>query len=213
MNPEDPVGTVRSVQIGRITPLGPEAVPSAFVKRPIVGPVVVATLGLAGDEQADLRVHGGPDKAVYGYAHSNYAVWLKDYPQHAPLLIPGGFGENLTLDACDESSVYFGDVVRIGTAVLQVTEPRQPCFKFALRFNDVAMVRAMVQNGLCGWYYRVLQPGVLATGDTASLLERPHPTWSLARVNRQIVQRHGSAAEREEFRRLSAPDEANAGMR
>ena len=93
-----PVATVHSVQIGRVAPLGPEGVPSAFVKRPIDGPIVVATLGLAGDEQADLRVHGGPDKAVYGYAHSNYPAWLEAYPQHSALLVPGGFGENLTLD-------------------------------------------------------------------------------------------------------------------
>jgi MOSC domain-containing protein YiiM len=205
MNPDTPVGAVRSVQVGRIAPLGPEGVPSAFVKRPIAGPIAVATLGLAGDEQADLRVHGGRDKAVYGYAHTNYAVWLKEYPQHVALLVPGGFGENLTLDACDESSVCVGDVVRIGTSVLQVTEPRQPCFKFALRFDDVAMARAMVQNGMCGWYYRVLTPGSLATGDSALLLERPHPTWSVERVNRRIVQRRGTAAEREEFHRLTSP--------
>ena len=205
MSPEGSAGTVRSVQIGRVAPLGPEGVPSAFVKQPVDGPIVVATLGLAGDEQADLRVHGGPDKAVYGYAYSNYAAWLKAYPQHAALLLPGGFGENLTLDACDESSVCLGDVVGIGTAVLQVTEPRQPCFKFALRFDDVAMARAMVKNGMSGWYYRVLTPGSLESGDTALLLERPHPTWSVERVNRQVVQRRGTAAEREEFQRLTSP--------
>ena len=105
---------------------------------------------------------------------------------------------------CDESSVCVGDVVQIGSAVLQVTEPRQPCFKFALRFDDVAMARAMVQNGMCGWYYRVLKPGSLDTGDLVSLLERPNPTWSIDRVNRHIVQRRGTAAEREEFHRLTS---------
>lgn len=204
MNAADRSASVRSVQVGRVAPLGPEGVPSGFIKRPVTGPIAAATLGLAGDEQADLKVHGGRDKAVYGYAHDNYAAWLREYPQHAALLIPGAFGENLTLDGCDEASVFFGDVVRIGSAVLQITEPRQPCFKFALRFDDAAMARAMVKNGRCGWYYRVLTPGTLQAGDSISLLERPHPDWSLERVNRQIAQRRGSITEREDFQRLTS---------
>jgi MOSC domain-containing protein YiiM len=113
--------------------------------------------------------------------------------------VPGGLGENLTIEGCDEQSVYLGDIVRIGSAVLQVTEPRQPCFKFALRFNDVGMVHAMVENGMCGWYYRVLEPGTLARGDQVLVLERLHPSWPISRVNRQIVQRRASPAERKEF--------------
>jgi MOSC domain-containing protein YiiM len=194
---------VRSVQAGRVSALGPQHVPSAFVKRPVAGTAHVGLLGLDGDEQADLRVHGGPGKAVYGYAHANYSVWLQAFPQHAALLLPGGLGENLTLDGCDELSVCISDIVRIGSVVLQVTEPRQPCFKFALRFKDNGMVRAMVENGMCGWYYRVLEPGTLTAGDALALLERPNPTWSIDRVNRRIVQRRASAAEREEFANLT----------
>jgi MOSC domain-containing protein YiiM len=189
--------------VGKVAALGPEHVPSAFVKRPVAGKAHVSLLGLDGDEQADLRVHGGPTKAVYGYAHANYAAWLHAFPQHAALLVPGGLGENLTLEGCDELSVNVGDIVRIGSAVMQITEPRQPCFKFALRFDDVGMVRAMVKNGMCGWYYRVLEPGTLAAGDGVELVQRPHPAWSIDRVNRQIVQRRGSAAERDEFARLA----------
>jgi MOSC domain-containing protein YiiM len=204
-----PLACVRSVQVGRIAPLGPDGVPSAFIKRPIVGAARVEQLGLAGDEQADLRVHGGNSKAVYGYAHANYAAWFDAFPQHADLLTPGGFGENLTFDGCDEKSVCVGDVVGIGSVVLQVTEPRQPCFKFALRFADPAMPQAMVRNGYCGWYYRVLRPGRLTAADTVTLEERPHPLWSIDRVNRRIVQRHGTPAEKSEFAALAhAPDRA-----
>jgi MOSC domain-containing protein YiiM len=85
-----------------------------------------------------------------------------------------------------------------------VSQPRQPCFKFALRFNDVAMPRAMVRNGMSGWYYRVLEPGSLAAGDEVRLLERPYQQWSIERTNRLIVQRHGTAAEKAEFSRLFA---------
>jgi len=175
---------------------------SGFVKTPVTHRVAVGLLGLEGDEQADLRVHGGRDKAVYGYAWPNYALWRADFPQYAALLVPGGLGENLTIEGCDERRVCLGDIVRIGTAVLQVTEPRQPCFKFALRFDDVAMPRAMVRNGYCGWYYRVLTPGSLAAGDSVVLEERPNPDWSIDRVNRLIVQRRATEAERAEFAQL-----------
>jgi MOSC domain-containing protein YiiM len=195
-------GVVRSVQVGRIAPLGPDRVMSGFVKKPIVGPVEVGLLGLAGDEQADLEVHGGPDKAVYACSLGNYAAWKAAFPQHQMLLVPGGLGENLTIDGLAEGEVCLGDQMRIGTAVLQVSQPRQPCFKFALRFDDLTMPRAMVKNGMSGWYYRVLVPGSLAAGDEVRLLERPHPQWSIERTNRLIIQRHGTVAEKAEFSRL-----------
>ncbi|MGH9695585.1 MAG: MOSC domain-containing protein, partial [Bryobacteraceae bacterium] len=192
-------GIVMSVQIGRAAPLGPQAVLSGFVKRPVSGAVEVTQTGLLGDEQADLRVHGGPEKAVYGYAELRYGAWRTAFPQHSALLIPGGFGENLTIAGCDETTVCLNDIVRIGTCLLQVSQPRQPCFKFALRFTDEAMPQAMVRNGYCGWYYRVLKPGRLSAEDTVSLEERPHPLWSIDRVNRQIVQRRGTPEDKSQF--------------
>jgi MOSC domain-containing protein YiiM len=164
-----PAGVLRSVQVGRAAPLGPDGVMSGFVKSPHDGAVMVNARGLDGDEQVDLRVHGGPDKAVYGYASSRYAEWRAQFPRHAALLVAGGLGENLTMEGCDETQVCVLDVVRIGTVILQVTQPRQPCFKFALRFNDIAMPRAMTQ---------------------------------IARVNRLIVGRRGTPAERAEFAQL-----------
>jgi MOSC domain-containing protein YiiM len=196
------LGSLRSVQVGLIAPLGPEGVLSGFVKRPIEGPVEVGPLGLAGDEQADLTVHGGPDKAVYACSLGNYAAWKSAFSQYEALLVPGGLGENLTIDGIAEAEVCIGDHMRIGTAVLQVSQPRQPCFKFALRFNDVAMPRAMVRNGMSGWYYRVLEAGSLRAGDEVRLLQRPHPEWTIERINRQIIQRRGSMADKAEFSRL-----------
>jgi MOSC domain-containing protein YiiM len=196
------LGSLRSVQVGRVAPLGPDGVMSGFVKATVQGLVEVGLLGLAGDEQADLSVHGGPDKAVYACSLGNYAAWKSAFSQYEALLVPGGLGENLTIDGIAEDDVCIGDHMRIGTAVLQVSQPRQPCFKFALRFNDVAMPRAMVRNGMSGWYYRVLQPGSLTAGDEVRLLERPHPEWTIERINRQIVQRRGSVADKAEFSRL-----------
>ncbi len=199
-----------SVQVGLTAPLGPDHVPSGFVKRPVAGPVGVATLGLAGDEQADLAVHGGPEKAVYGYALTNYAPWRRDFPQHAVLWVPGGVGENLTIDGIDERDVHIGDIVRIGRATLQVTQPRQPCYKFALRFQDQRMPKAMVANGRSGWYYRVLEEGALAAGDRIHLLERPNPGWPIARFNRFI---RAKAPSREDYAALVRLPGLSSGWR
>lgn len=174
--------SLQSVQVGVIAPLGPRAVPSGFVKTPVSGPVRVGRLGLEGDSQADLTVHGGAEKAVYAYAAAHYPRWLRDFPQHVDRLGPGAFGENLTVIGLEESDLCVGDVHRVGSTLLQVCQPRQPCFKFALRFEDERMPRAMVQNGRAGWYYRVLEEGVLQPGDPVRLTDRPNPGLSFVRL-------------------------------
>ena len=173
---------VSSVQLGSIAPLGPKGVPSGFVKLPVVGGVVVTRLGLLGDEQADLTVHGGPEKAVYAYSAAHYPAWVADFPQHADLFVPGGVGENLTINGLVESDLCLGDIHRIGTASLQVSQPRQPCFKFALRFDDNQLPKAMVRNGRAGWYYRVIEEGMLRAGDTVKLVGRPNPELRFDRI-------------------------------
>jgi MOSC domain-containing protein YiiM len=179
--------SVLSVQVGRIAPLGPRRVPSAFVKSPVGGPVAVGPGGLTGDEQADRTVHGDAAKAVYGYAAESYALWRASHPEHAPLWQPGGLGENLTFTGLSETSVCIGDTLRVGTAVLQVTQPREPCFKLALRFNDARLPKAMVANGLTGWYFRVLSPGTIAPGDPVALTGRLNQDWPISRMNAFIA--------------------------
>jgi MOSC domain-containing protein YiiM len=173
---------LHSVQVGQIAPLGPDGVPSGFVKHSVAHRVDVAELGLTGDEQADLTVHGGPEKAVYGYAMRHYPAWRSEYPEHGTVLAPGAFGENLTIDGLDEDDIFVGDVHRIGSARLQVCQPRQPCFKFALHFNDNRLPKAMVRSGRSGWYYRVLEPGALGAGDEVQLVDRPQPGFRFSRL-------------------------------
>jgi MOSC domain-containing protein YiiM len=174
--------TLLSIHVGRVAPLGPDGVPSAFVKQKTERSVEVRTLGLTSDEQADLSVHGGPEKAVYGYSFDNYADWREEHPEHASVLVPGGFGENLCIAALREADICVGDVHRIGTALLQVCQPRQPCFKLALRFADKMMPKAMIKTGRAGWYYRVLEAGKLTPGDVIHLEDRPNPDFSFARL-------------------------------
>jgi MOSC domain-containing protein YiiM len=171
-----------SIHVGKVAPLGPDGVPSAFIKVRVEASTAVTPLGLTGDHQADLSVHGGEEKAVYGYAFSHYARWLREYPQHAAALTPGAFGENLCIEGLEETNLCVGDVHRIGTSRLQVCQPRQPCFKLALRFDDKMMPKAMIRTGRAGWYYRVLESGSLAPGDIVSLDARPNPDFPFTRL-------------------------------
>ena len=182
--------------------LRPGRVRSGFVKLPVRGPVMVSARGLAGDEQADLTVHGDAAKAVYGYAAESYAVWRASHPQHEVLWRNGGVAENLTLAGLVEEEVCIGDVMQVGSAVLQVTQPREPCFKFALRFADPLLPKAMVANGRSGWYYRVVAPGEIAAGEAVRVIERINPEWPVARMNRFIHAKRRARAEAEELMAL-----------
>ncbi|MET4665862.1 MOSC domain-containing protein [Sphingomonas sp. PvP056] len=200
---------LEAVRVGRVTPLGPEQVPSGYVKQTRVEPVTVSALGLMGDEQADLSVHGGPDKAVYGYAASHYATWRSEIPEHANLLVPGGMGENLTIAGVDEADLCIGDVHRIGTVTVQVCQPRQPCFKLAAYFGDAKMPRAFLRSGRSGWYYRVLETGKLCGGDDVQLLDRPQG-FPFARL---VAIVNGAAATAAEVAELARMPELASSLR
>lgn len=202
--------TLVSLQLGAVAPLGPKSVPSAFVKRPVTGPVQVEPLGLVGDAQADLTVHGGPDKAVYAYPSAHYPHWTADFPDHAHQFIAGSVGENLTITGMAEDTLCVGDVHAIGTARLQVCQPRQPCFKFALRFGNDRLPNAMLRSGRSGWYYRVLQPGLITAGDSVTLVDRPHPAFAFDRLV-AIVYR--GPATREELAALAEMAEVPEAIR
>jgi len=191
---------IASIHVGKIAPLGSESVPSGFVKHAVVGPVRVTPSGILGDEQADLSVHGGPEKAVYGYAASHYSAWRGEYPQHSLLLIPGGFGENLAIDGLSERDLCVGDIHGIGSTRMQVCQPRQPCFKLALRFNDKQLPKAMIRNGRAGWYYRILEPGVVNLGDRVEVLDRLNPTFPFTRLVELITRGKATTAELEQMR-------------
>ncbi len=139
-------------------------------------------MGLEGDEVANTRVHGGPEKAVYAYGAGNYALWSAEHPSHAERLVPGGFGENLLIEGLLEDNVCIGDRWRIGTALLEPCQPRQPCSTLARWFDDSLMVKAMVANGRSGWYLRVVEDGAMAAGDSVTLEHRPHAAWTIAAV-------------------------------
>jgi len=184
-----------SVQTGRTAPLGPDSVPSAFVKTSRQGAVAVTRLGLEGDEQADLAVHGGFEKAVYAYSSVHYPQWAAEFPQLADHFTGGAMGENLTVSGLEESRICVGDVHKIGSALLQVCQPRQPCFKFGLRHDNKYLPKAMVRNGFSGWYYRVLREGALQAGDALTLEARPNPDFPFTRLVEIVYRNRASADE------------------
>jgi MOSC domain-containing protein YiiM len=192
-----------AVHTGKVAPLGPQGEPSGFVKQARTGAVMAGEMGLEGDEIADLSVHGGPDKAVYGYGMDHYPDWTAEQPRHAARFGPGAMGENLAIAGMTEADICVGDVHRIGDALLQACQPRQPCFKLALRFDDPMMVKAMVKSRRSGWYYRVLRPGAITAGDAVTLQTRPNPDFAFARLVEIVYARDPS---REELERMAAMD-------
>ena len=182
---------VASLRVGHVAPLGPERVASAFLKSEMIGPLLAGALGLDGDQQADLSVHGGPEKAVYAYPSARYADWSGAFPDLASRFVAGAMGENLTIDGMIEDNLCVGDVHAVGGALLQVCQPRQPCFKLALALGEPRLAKHMVRTGHSGWYYRVVREGPVAAGDAVTLAERPNPGFSFPRLV-TIVNRGGA---------------------
>ena len=168
--------------IGGITRLAPEGQSTGIFKQAARSPLQLTREGFSGDVQADRRVHGGPEKAVHHYAAENYAPLAVAFPAAAGTLVPGGLGENVSSSGWTESNVCIGDVFRLGRALVQVSQPRSPCWKINNKFGEPGMSRFIAEQGLTGWYYRVVEEGEVAPGDGFELLERPAPDVSLARL-------------------------------
>lgn len=162
---------------------------SAIDKRALAGAVQIGELGLEGDEQGDLRVHGGLDKAVHHYAFDHYAAWRAELGPLPLLEMPGAFGENISTRSLTEADVCLGDRFALGHALLEVSQGRQPCWKLNDRFGVADMARRVQATGRSGWYYRVLRPGSARAGDMLMLAERPYPGWTLQRLGELIYQR------------------------
>jgi len=186
--------TVLSVNVGtkRTVGDGGRRVETGIFKLPQQGPVALGTLGFAGDQQADLRHHGGPEKAVNAYSAEHFVGWSDRLGQP---LGPGAFGENLTTEYWREQEVCIGDVYQIGMAVVQVTQPRQPCYKLALKWCEPQLVRWVVQSGQTGFYLRCVEPGLVEAGTPIERLERPGLAVTIAEANRTMhFARHDARA-------------------
>ena len=173
---------VDDVLIGEVRPLGSRASPSGIDKRPASGRLTLSRTGLDGDMQGDLKRHGGPDKALHHYPFDHYAHWRGALPQAAVLSSAGAFGENLSTHGLTESDVAVGDTFKLGGAVIQVSQGRQPCWKLNERFGSPQMSLDVQRSGRTGWYYRVLEEGEIVKGDRLTLLDRLSPQWTVERL-------------------------------
>lgn len=174
---------VLQLRVGRAAPLGESGARSAIDKHPAAGPLAVGHLGFDGDEQADTKHHGGLHKAVHAYAVAHMPAWSRELPERTARFRAGAFGENLVVDGVTETDVCLGDRWRVGTALLEVSQGRQPCWKLNVRFDVTDMARRVQDSGRSGWYFRVIAPGIVTAGDRGTLMARPNPHWSLARVS------------------------------
>lgn len=155
---------------------------SSIDKRAVDGPVRIGRLGLAGDTQSDRKHHGGEHMAVHHYSADHYPYWREQISEVKHLARPGAFGENIHATGLTETNVFIGDRFRIGTALLEVSMGRQPCGTLERHFEREDMVRRIIVNHRCGWYYRVLEEGIAQAGDTIELTERVQDVWSVESV-------------------------------
>lgn len=175
-----------------------DVVTTGIFKEPVAGKVAVRRLNLVGDAQADLTVHGGPDKAVYAYPAEHYAGWEAKLGRQLPA---AAFGENLTTEGLLENRVHIGDEFLVGTAKLVITQFRMPCYKLGIRFGDPTMVKTFLRAGLPGMYFAVTTEGEVRAGDAVKLLHEDERQVTVRELLRLALDRH---APEEELRRVLA---------
>ncbi|MEP3244369.1 MAG: MOSC domain-containing protein [Sneathiella sp.] len=174
--------TISSLYVGDVKNHWDGKAPSAIEKHGATEPQILTETGFERDHQADLKVHGGPDKALHHYAADHYVHWQKTLSSQTDKFVPGGVGENISTTGITEKDVCIGDVFSAGSAQIQISQGRQPCWKLNSHIGDNSMVKLFQQSGFTGWYYRVLTTGQIATGDQLTLIKRPNPEWPLDTV-------------------------------
>ena len=204
--------TIDALLTGKARRFGAKGEPSAIDKRAVEGRRAVGALGIAGDKQADLSVHGGPDKAIHHYPRDHYGWWAETIGDHALLQDAGAFGENISTSGLTESAACIGDRYRLGSALVEISQGRQPCWKLGHRFGIATLPATVVSSRRGGWYYRVIEDGAVRAGDALELMERPLPDWSVERVFHLLI---GGAGKREPaaLRTLAAMDLLAANWR
>ena len=175
---------VVGLYVGRIGQPWPGKPASAIDKQSVDSPQRLGWEGFENDAQADLQVHGGREKAVHHYAADHYAAWRSELGPVAHDFRPGRFGENIATMGITEADLCIGDVLKLGTAVVEVSQGRQPCWKLNAHTGIKQMAGLFQETARTGWYYRVLEPGLVGIGDTMERIECPNPGWTVERVTR-----------------------------
>lgn len=185
------IAEVDSLFCGQVVERWPDRASSAIHKTLVRGKQSLTWTGFALDSQADLAVHGGLDKAVHHYAADHYDAWISEDQMPAGT-VPAAFGENISTLGLTEENVCIGDVFKLGTARVQISQGRQPCWKLNRHTQNDMMAFLFQQTGRTGWYYRVLEQGEVAEGDDIQLIDRPNEAWSVKTVTQARLTRRVS---------------------
>lgn len=203
---------IRSIQIGKPKTYRHDSFPdekerewtSGIFKEPVYSKIFVGRLNLEGDGQADLEFHGGADRAVLCFAHSNLPVWERELGRALP---PGAFGENFTVEGLTEDTVCLGDQWEIGEVLLEVSQPRLPCSKLARRLDSPGLNAKVMRAMTGGWYCRVLREGYVQPGEMMNLVNRSCPDWTIRRAFREYIFGENNIAQLQELRQVPALSE------
>lgn len=174
--------TITGVYVGQARDMSSDGTPTAIAKEALRSAVAVSDVGLDGDEQADGDSHGGPERALSHYPAEHYAVWGQHYRGTSDRLGPGALGENISTNGLTERNVRVGDVFRMGTAVVEVSQPRQPCWKISEHLGLPDLAREVAASGRSGWLYRVLETGYVGPGDVVERVQAAEHGITIARM-------------------------------
>ncbi|MFH4468351.1 MOSC domain-containing protein [Vibrio diabolicus] len=193
------IGVVKAVLAGKTVPYAHGA-QSAINKQVLPERQHATELGFTSDEQGDPRFHGGIQKALHIYPSEHYPIWQQELGERTIFQSAGGFGENISSEGVNESTICLKDKIRIGSTLLEVSQGRMPCWKLNVRFDQHDMARRLQDTLRTGWYFRVLEEGDIGAGDEITLCERPYPEWPLARIMGAVFT---GCLNREELTKLS----------
>ncbi|MCR9213086.1 MAG: MOSC domain-containing protein [Proteobacteria bacterium] len=173
---------ITALYVGKVEERWPGKAPSAIGKKPTNEPLHLEENGFVEDAQADLKVHGGPEKALHHYAADHMNFWRRMFPDKAEIFVPSCFGENISTVGMIEETLCLGDILTLGTATVEICQGRQPCWKLSAHTGLKQMAAVFQKSGRTGWYYRVKEPGIVQAGDEIRLQHRAHAAWPLSRV-------------------------------
>jgi len=203
------ITTIDCVLTGEVKSFGVNGQASGYVKQANTDAVSLDWEGLSGDAQADKKHHGGIDKALFHYCSDHYKVWREMRPDLARYFNNvGAFGENISSSILNEENVFIGDKFKIGNAIVEVTQGRQPCWKLGHFFNDVTMVKAVVDTAKGGWYYRVIERGIIKQGNEIALIERPNSEVTVKQAFDVLVAKKKNKTVLEQLTKLPALSES-----
>lgn len=180
---------VEGIYIGQLSTIGPAETATGIFKTLSEATHEVSELGLSGDIQVDKRVHGGPEKAIYHYPAEHYALLKEVLPHLSDSFVPGSIGENISTHGLLDTEVHIGDTFRLGSAIVQVSQPRRPCWKVNQKYGNAHIASLIMSEAISGWYYRVLETGQLRIGDPIAFIDRLDNSVSVADIWQMFIDR------------------------